>query len=191
MTILNFTNYFTQKFLDPLQNVVVFKNIITQDTCNQVAEYATKMYSQQQMSKNSTGKNRWRHRVKNTDSRSINEIIDTFNQIFAKYNGIPDDKIGNIITFNISDSCIHRHQDDYGQFHLRINLIVEKPEFCGNPVIQGLLYKILPGDGWMFSPSHTQHGTTWLTSGRRINLSMGWNFNNLQDYENAFISISS
>lgn len=104
---------------------------------------------------------------------------------------MPDNKIGNIISFNISDSVIQPHQDDYGLFHLRVNLIMEKSEFCGNPVIQGLLYKISPGDGWMFSPSHTQHGTTWLTLGRRINLSMGWNFSNLQDYENAFVSISS
>jgi hypothetical protein len=191
MQTLNFTNYFTQNFLDPLQNVVVFKDIVSQDHCKQIADYSYELFTAGKMSKNAAGENRWRHRLINVDCEPINRIVSTFNEIFAKNNGTPDDKIGNIITYNVADSFIQPHTDDYGPYHLRVNLIMEKAEFRGNPIIQGLLYKMLPGDGWAFSPSHTVHGTTMLTTGRRINLSMGWNFNNLQDYTNAFISISS
>lgn len=143
------------------------------------------------MSKNNAGQNRWRHRILESNCKPITEIITNFNDIFAKYNGVPDDKIGNIITYNIASSFIQPHQDDYGPFHLRINIIMSKPEYSGNPIINGFLYKVKSGDGWAFSPSHNIHGTTMLTSDKRINLSMGWNFFNKEDYTNAFVSISS
>lgn len=137
------------------------------------------------------GDNRWRYRILINNFEPITDIITSFNNIFDKHSGVADTKIGNIITYNLAPSYIQRHRDDYGPFHLRINLIMEKAEFEGNPVIDGLLYKILPGDGWAFSPSHNAHGTTILTTGCRVNLSMGWNFTNQEDYKNAFVSIGS
>ena len=191
MTTLNITNYSIQKFSDILQNVVVFKNILSAETCNQIATYSRTLFEEGKMSKNMAGDNRWRYRILDNKFEPINDIVTSFNEIFNQHNGIPDTKIGNIITYNIAPSYIQRHKDDYGPFHLRINLIMKKPEFSGNPIIDGLLYKILPGDGWAFSPSHTTHGTTILSTDSRVNLSMGWNFDNLEDYKNAFISISS
>jgi len=164
---------------------------VSEESCNQIATYSRTLFEKNKMSKNMAGDNRWRYRILSNNFEPINEIITAFNNIFNQYNGIPDTKIGNIITYNLAPSYIQRHQDDYGPFHLRINLIMEKAEFSGNPIIGGLLYKMLPGDGWAFSPSHNTHGTTILTTGCRVNLSMGWNFNNLEDYKNAFVSISS
>jgi hypothetical protein len=118
-------------------------------------------------------------------------MIEELNTHFNKYNGMIDSKIGHIITYNFPGSSIQPHQDDYGALQMRMNIIIEKDEMSGNPIIGGLLYKINQNCGWVFSPSSIVHGTTKLMQGERINVSLGWNYKNVEDYLNAFISISS
>ena len=143
------------------------------------------------MSKNPAGDGRYRKRLGADDSPSVLKIIEDLNNHFKKFNGVPDATISNIVTYNHAGSFVQPHQDDYGGIQLRLNIIIEKEELSGNPIIGGFLYKIKQGDGWAFSPSSVPHGTTKLHQGIRINLSMGWNFEKLEDYLNAFVSISS
>lgn len=142
------------------------------------------------MAKNPASEGRYRRRL-NDDCLVINNIIDELNERMFQFNGVPDPNINNIITFNLQDSFIQPHQDDYGCTQLRINIIIEKEELSGNPIIGGLLYKIQEKDCWVFSPSSVVHGTTKLKTGNRINLSLGWNFKNDEDYLNAFISFNT
>ena len=44
------------------------------------------------------GDNRWRYRILDNKFEPINDIVTSFNEIFNQHNGIPDTKIGNIIT---------------------------------------------------------------------------------------------
>jgi len=143
------------------------------------------------MSKNPAGEGRYRKRIDVKDSACVTEIIDNLNDFFKNFNGTPDNKISNILTYNYSGSNIQPHQDDYGATQLRVNIIIEKDELSGNPVINGFLYKIKEKGGWIFSPSSSLHGSTKINNDIRINLSLGWNFVNIEDYINAFVSIST
>lgn len=143
------------------------------------------------MSKNPTGDGRYRKRINSEDAKCVTEIIKELNEHFNVYNGVPDTNIGNIITHNYAGSNIQPHRDDYDAIQLRINIVIEKEENSGNPIIGGLLYKIKQRGGWIFSPSSIVHGSTKLKIDTRINLSLGWNFKNTEDYNNAFISFGS
>jgi len=143
------------------------------------------------MSKNSSGEGRFRKRLLNDIPVFIDDICKELNSAFEHFNGVPDDKIGNIITYNLSGSYINQHQDDYGSTQLRLNIITNKDDFSGNPIINGLMYQISAGDGWVFSPSHNSHGTSKIKNGIRINLSLGWNFSIEKNFHEAFNFISS
>lgn len=142
------------------------------------------------MSKNPTSEGRYRKRINDQDAECVNNIIKELDNYFKQYNGVPDTNIGNILTYNFDESNVQPHQDDYDAIQLRINIMIEKDD-SGNPVINGFLYKITQSGGWAFSPSSAMHGSTKVKTAIRINLSMGWNFKNTEDYNNAFISLSS
>lgn len=191
MKILNFTNFSTQKFSNPVSNVGVFDNVLPENLRKEIADYSEHLYKSEKMSKNPASPGRYRKRINDTDSECVTSIIKELNEKFSAYNGIPDDKIGNIITYNFDGSSIQPHQDDYGMIQMRMNIIIEKDELSGNPIINGLLYKINRNCGWVFCPSENIHGTTRLKQGIRINLSLGWNYKNIEDYVNAFVSFDS
>jgi hypothetical protein len=165
--------------------------MISEDVRQEIAEYSRYLINNDLMSKNPTGEGRYRKRIDFSDSKSITQIIDELNSCFEKYNGVPDSNIGNIITHNYIGSNIQPHQDEYNATQMRINIIIEKEENSGNPIIGGLLYRIKQRGGWLFSPSSIVHGSTKLKTDTRINLSLGWNFKNVEDYNNAFVSFSS
>lgn len=144
------------------------------------------------MSKNPTGDGRYRKRFLNDDiPPPLKNLISELDDKMKLYNGSPDTYIGNILTYNLPGSYIQSHQDDYGDIQLRINILASKEEYGGNPIISGFMYKINSGDAWAFSPSNNLHGTSYITKSVRINLSLGWNFKNKDDYLNAFVSLST
>jgi hypothetical protein len=172
-------------------NVTVFNQVISENKRQELAEYSNFLYQNNKMSKNPNSDGRYRKRLDSNDSHVVTDIISEMDEYFLRFNGKSDTCIGNIITYNYAGSTIQSHQDDYGVIQLRMNVIVEKDEFSGNPIIGGFHYKIKPRDSWIFSPSSIIHGTTTLKQGIRINLSLGWNFEKEEDYLNAFVSVSS
>ena len=57
--------------------------------------------------------------------------------------------------------------------HVRINVMLKKPQSGGNPVINGQEITVNEGDIWMTVVSMEKHGSTAIEGGERIVLSCG------------------
>jgi hypothetical protein len=69
----------------------------------------------------------------------------------------------------------HEHQDynSYGLIHTRINVMIKKPLFGGNPVINGKEFQVNQEDIWLSIAGKERHGSTPISGGERIIVSCG------------------
>lgn len=84
---------------------------------------------------------------------------------------------GSFIGVNQEGGSVHEHQDDRdqnGNWHLRYNFMIQKPNIGGNPIINGKEYWIDEGEAWINYASEWKHGSTPVAGNReRIVLSLG------------------
>ena len=89
----------------------------------------------------------------------------------------PEHMYGNFIGVNFEGGSVHEHRDpknDRGFIHTRFNFLLQKPEEGGEPIIDGVIYPMEEGQGWINLASEWLHGSTPVVGNRpRIVLSLG------------------
>lgn len=84
---------------------------------------------------------------------------------------------GNFIGVNSENAFVQPHKDnrsELGEYHVRLNFLVQKPENGGNPIINGIEHEINEGFGWINLASEWVHQSTPVIGKRnRIVLSLG------------------
>jgi len=90
---------------------------------------------------------------------------------------IPEHIFGNFIGVNYEGGSVHEHNDprnEKGFIHTRFNFLLQKPENGGDPVIDGIVYPMDEGQGWLNLASEWLHGSTEVVGKRaRVVLSLG------------------
>lgn len=117
----------------------------------------------------------------NKTETKFSELVKFFSQIAYRQIGIPEFKeeplFGNFLGVNSAGGNVHEHMDpgdEYGNHHLRLNIMIQKPLAGGMPVIDGIEYAIEEGQAWINYASDWKHGSTKVEGDRdRIVLSMG------------------
>jgi hypothetical protein len=86
------------------------------------------------------------------------ELIDKFKIV----DWVPDSKFYDLIGYISEGGSVHPHRDgsDDGRMHIRINLLVSKPESGCVPMLDGIPIDIDLGDAWLCFASHCEHSTT-------------------------------
>jgi hypothetical protein len=111
----------------------------------------------------------------------ISEAIQTFAVSAYKSIGvdsfIPEHIFGNFIGVNLEGGFVHEHRDprnDKNFIHTRFNFLLQKPENGGDPIINGTVYPMNEGQGWLNLASEWSHGSTEVVGKReRVVLSLG------------------
>jgi hypothetical protein len=84
---------------------------------------------------------------------------------------------GNFIGFNTSGSSVHPHKDPRGpngEWHIRLNFLVQKPLSGGLPILDGIQYEIDEGSSWKNIACVWNHETSPVVGEKeRIVLSLG------------------
>jgi hypothetical protein len=84
---------------------------------------------------------------------------------------------GNFIGVNFEGGSVHEHRDpknDRGFIHTRFNFLLQKPEEGGEPIIDGVIYPMEEGQGWINLASEWLHGSTPVIGTKpRVVLSLG------------------
>lgn len=70
---------------------------------------------------------------------------------------------------NTEGGFVHRHRDDAppGKYHVRMNIMLSKPEAGGEPVIDGRKISVGERDLWCFYPSVILHESTPVRGSRK------------------------
>ncbi len=102
-----------------------------------------------------------------------------FDSAFAEWN-LTDTKLEptyqNFIGNHFLDGAhVHQHTDyaPEGYAHVRANWMIKKPEFGGNPIIDGEEFQIEAGDLWLVIASMELHASTPISGGERLIYSFG------------------
>jgi hypothetical protein len=84
---------------------------------------------------------------------------------------------GNFIGFNTSASSVHPHKDPRGpngEWHIRLNFLVQKPFSGGLPILDGIQYEVDEGASWKNIACLWNHETSPVVGEKeRIVLSLG------------------
>lgn len=69
---------------------------------------------------------------------------------------------GSFVSYQLHGGSVHSHidQNKEGFRHIRINVIISKPESGGNPIINDVEYNIEEGSGWAFFPDKNIHSSS-------------------------------
>ena len=107
--------------------------------------------------------------------KSIDELILSFYDLDP--NTPVDSHDGFFLSYSESGHEVHRHKDknpDEDNLHIRFNLLISKPIKGGNPIINGVEYKIKENEVWVCESGNYYHSTTKVGGKKpRIILSLG------------------
>ena len=111
----------------------------------------------------------------------ISEAIQSFAVSAYKSIGvesfISEHIFGNFIGVNLEGGFVHEHRDPRNEknfIHTRFNFLLQKPENGGDPIINGIVYPMDEGQGWLNLASEWLHGSTAVIGKReRVVLSLG------------------
>ena len=88
----------------------------------------------------------------------------------------PEPIFGCFLGVNEAGAAVHEHRDPApeGFWHTRINFMLQRPDAGGMPIMDGIIYDIDEGCGWICFASRCFHSTTPVEGARsRIVLSLG------------------
>lgn len=88
----------------------------------------------------------------------------------------PEPMFQNFIGNHFLDGAhTHQHKDyaPEGYAHVRANWMLKKPEFGGNPIIDGEELQVNVGDLWLVIASMESHASTPISGGERLIYSFG------------------
>ena len=115
--------------------------------------------------------------VENDLSKSISKFSDTCYQSIGIDEFVDETMFGNFIGVNSIGGFVHQHKDflgPNGEYHLRINFLVQKPIGGGTVLIEEIPYEIEEGNSWINYASSWVHGSTVVEGmHKRIVLSLG------------------
>jgi hypothetical protein len=163
--------------MNPIVNVTVPNSIV-----REVLYFATSPENSHHFNENRTvGTTNRRFCIVNKTDTQFAELIKFFSPIAYNQIGIPEFKeeplFGNFLGINSAGGNVHEHMDpgdEFGNHHLRLNIMIQKPHGGGMPVIDGIEYKIEEGQAWINYASDWRHGSTKVVGDRdRVVLSMG------------------
>jgi hypothetical protein len=117
----------------------------------------------------------------NKTNTELSEIVNDISNYIYTSLGVTDfddePLFGNFIGVNNETGFVHEHQDfrgHNGEWHVRINILIQKPIIGGMPVIQFKEYVIDEGDSWInFASEWTHKSTPVVGDKERIVLSLG------------------
>ena len=102
-----------------------------------------------------------------------------FDKVFALYGMKPirvEPMFQCFIGNNYLDGAfVHDHQDkNEGDLtHVRVNVMLKKPKYGGNPVINGLEVNVEEGGVWLCIAGKERHSSTPISGGERLVFSYG------------------
>ena len=119
--------------------------------------------------------------ISNYPELTINSDIVSFAVSAYKSIGVdsfvPEHIFGNFIGVNFEGGSVHEHHDPRNEknfIHTRFNFLLQKPENGGDPIINGAVYPMKEGQGWLNLASEWLHGSTAVLGKReRVVLSLG------------------
>lgn len=115
------------------------------------------------------------------NSHELTQAVKHFaKQAYAQI-GVPafieEHMFGNFIGVNTEGGSVHQHMDPRdanGNYHLRLNFLIQKPMVGGDPIINDITYTMNDGDAWINYASEWMHGSSPVQGHReRIVLSLG------------------
>lgn len=117
----------------------------------------------------------------NAKDTKITKIVSDFSEQCFNSIGITEFKeepiFGNFIGVNGTGGFVHPHTDplgSVGEYHLRLNFLVQKPVSGGVPIMDGIQYEIEEMHSWINLASSWLHSSTPVVGVRnRIVLSLG------------------
>ncbi|NBP00410.1 MAG: hypothetical protein EBU90_09855 [Proteobacteria bacterium] len=101
-------------------------------------------------------------------------------------------EFGNFLGFNSEGAFVHRHRDRQGpngEYHVRLNFLIQKPEGGGMPIINESPLIVNEGQCWINWASKNYHSSTPVEGCRpRIVLSLGSYIDLaiIKNFENVF-----
>lgn len=89
--------------------------------------------------------------------------------LFAIGDWVPDPTFDDLIGYITEGGVVHPHTDPAsdGRMHIRINLLVSKPQSGCIPLLDGIPIDVGLGDAWICFASHCRHATTAVVGSRR------------------------
>lgn len=101
--------------------------------------------------------------------------VKVFNEIGIN-SFIEEPMFGIFIGVNTSGGNVHQHKDSTmkGHYHFRLNFMLSKPKYGGNPIINNIEYEVPEGSSWVNLASEWNHSSTIVSGDKpRIVLSVG------------------
>lgn len=146
-----------------------------------IIEFALNEKNDEYFSLNRTSSARKGCVISNYPELSLSEAIQTFAVSAYKSIGvdsfIPEHIFGNFIGVNFEGGAVHEHRDPKNEknfIHTRFNFLLQKPEGGGDPIINGVVYPMNEGQGWLNLASEWLHGSTAVIGKKeRVVLSLG------------------
>jgi hypothetical protein len=88
---------------------------------------------------------------------------------FAIADSIPDPTFNDLIGWISEGGSVHPHKDPAsdGRMHVRINMLVDKPDAGCVPTFDGIPVDVDVGDAWLCFASHCMHATTAVVGKKR------------------------
>jgi len=154
--------------------------ILPQHLKEKIIEFAFNDNCMQYFKINSVSPNR-RFCALNQHSIPLAETMRAYAKTAFAEIGVPtyiDEHIfGNFIGVNLTGGSVHQHtdrRDASGNYHIRMNFMVQKPELGGNPIIDNKEYEINENDCWINYASEWMHGSIPVQGAKsRVVLSLG------------------
>jgi hypothetical protein len=169
----------TRRQLPQLDETVVLRGFVSSTEHKQLLHWAETQFARGQLNTNPYGESRYfRSYGKNDPAvpavfwKVRRRAVATFS--VSDYEDEPNYRC--FLGCNTEGGFVHRHIDAAppGKLHVRMNLMISKPDAGGVPVIDGQEFDIGERDLWCFFPSVMAHESTPVAGTRkRFVLSIG------------------
>eukprot|EP00746_Dinoflagellata_sp_MGD_P154403 gnl/MRDRNA2_/MRDRNA2_84790_c0_seq1.p1 gnl/MRDRNA2_/MRDRNA2_84790_c0~~gnl/MRDRNA2_/MRDRNA2_84790_c0_seq1.p1 ORF type:complete len:259 (+),score=38.53 gnl/MRDRNA2_/MRDRNA2_84790_c0_seq1:60-836(+) len=163
---------------------ILLRNFVSEDERQQLLTGALKQWEAGGFCKNPMGPHRYFRKVDQTGGPDafLSSLTVRMENALRLRGVTHDPALGRVISIIEAGGYVHPHRDDYPQGsglekagHLRANIVVQKDDGSGAPIIAGQTLPCNECDAWAFMASATEHSTQMVKGPRqRIVYGFGW-----------------